>query len=505
MRFLILSAFLYFSALYYQDTLLVSKKQNHEKLLSTSKKVNYDYSKYINDSQDVFYIHSLKASIHQDALSVFLYSILDSLHSLPFVRNFLQKTYLTSDWISLTKSFYFSFYKDRSDFHFFWVTPLSETLLSKLDIVERQSFDQGKIAKIKWSIYDTLYIKQSKDKLQMLISSSKLVFTRRPRKINNKPYMHMKKDFFPFLKHLIKPKGLSWIEKSVDSCSLIKNVNGFSFKFLLKEDSNFYSSFLKMKNYEQIVNIEKNDLNFQVNLGQIFDLISKKDLSLLKLKGRKFLLRVVHLFSGKFSLKADLFGLNYPSFELTSDFKNIGSSARFISELEQYVKEKPMDLSKLNQDHYSISIPFSPIQFYLKREKKKIIISNVKMPNKEILKSNTKALVYLSLLSSKKEFFEPHVNRMIRSYHKKKLLTCFKNLEKRDGLFKYCPLGGNYSVEKNVLSCDIHGQDGASKLLSLVEEDKRKQLLKAILMKTNKLSLFVKTMDKSLEVLMSFD
>ncbi|MCJ8346785.1 hypothetical protein MJH12_14685, partial [bacterium] len=381
---------------------------------------------------------------------------------------------------------------DKDQLEFFWVTPKSETLLSKLSEKQRAIFDLGGVARIQWSVYDTLYLRQGVDASAMMISSSKDGFQRSMGSKESQRFLKMKPEFVPYLKHVFKGDSLAWIQDNVEGLSLSEGLDDFQLIVHPKKTGAFHPTFLKMNDSQRELFSTKDDFNFQVYLSMFSDLLSKQSLSQMRFKGSAFLLKVLHLFEGNYSLRAELFG-NLPKFELISEFKTLGSSARFISELESYVQSKSLDLSKLSANKYSLTIPFSPMQFFLNRDRKNISLSNGLLDLEERSKLKEKGLLSLSLRTKNKDLLIAQIDRVIHAYHKKKTLNCFENLSKRDALFKYCPLGGNYSVKGQGVVCHIHGDEQSSKFLSLVHLDGRKLLLKNFVNQVKRVHLSIKT------------
>ncbi|MCO4783603.1 MAG: hypothetical protein KC646_14855 [Candidatus Cloacimonetes bacterium] len=504
MKFLALTALLYFGFLFYQNSLISSSldtktSSNHIKVND-----NVDYSKYYDPKIDSFAIRSIDEPLLSPIYKLALYSIVDSLHVLPFVRNFLQKSYTMSDWLKLSSGFYFSFFKGEKGLDFFWVSPSSEKILSKLSKKQKDILNFGGVAQIKWSVYDILYIKLSKNKKHMLLSSIKNGVMRVPLKEGQKSIVLVKKGFLPNLKYLLKSDGLAWINTNVDAIVLSQQNKSYKLDFELSKRTSFFEYFKTMSQQERYIKKTGDDLSFQVNLSKALKKINLSKINTKKIKGAQFFLRHKDLFDGSFLLQASLFQAN-PKFQLQTTFKNPGSSGRFISELESYVSQKSLDLSKLNKNEYSLTIPLSPIQFFLKREMKDIFISNGGVFSHNYKKTDKKALLHFALSNiGKKELLYPHIDRLIRTYHKKRMVTCFENLSKKDALFKFCPMGGNYSVSDNGVICDLHGSESSSLFLDLVKNDLRRPLAMSLIdgLKSIQFSLSTSAKGLSLSLLL---
>lgn len=494
MKFLILTAVFYFGFLFYQNSLITSVASNNVKVSDLSDVEVIDYSIYHQKSKDIFSMQSMSGGWHKSIYKLTLYSLLDSLHKLPFIRNFLQKTYTMSDWIKLSQAFYFSFFESSNGLQFLWVTPTSDKILSKLTVGQKDTLRFGGIAQLKWSVHDILFIKLSKDRSQMLLSSTETGVKRIPNPNSDlRSLVVLKKEFLANLKHLVKGDSLSWIEANVDQMNLIQEKNSFRFKLDLLDDTKFYKSFLDMSKYEERIQTTGDDISFQINLAQFLKIIDRDKLKHINVKGAQFFLNNKDLFDGRFFLRAKTVG-NVPKFELKTSFINPGSSGRFISKLEGYVSQRSMDLSKLNRNRYSISIPFSPMQLFLRRDKSNIYLSNGDVFSGPVVRNKQKALFNFTLLNNeKKDLILPHIERIIRSFHKKRVKKCFVNLSKRDALFKYCPMGGDYSLQGNDVVCAIHGSAQSSHFLDLVKSDPRRSLVSRAMDNLEKLQVSLST------------
>ncbi|MCJ8345621.1 hypothetical protein MJH12_08770, partial [bacterium] len=65
MRFLVLIAILYFSALYYQNSLMNPVQIKSEQDVASETIRTRNYASYVDVSKDIFFVHSLKSSLHQ--------------------------------------------------------------------------------------------------------------------------------------------------------------------------------------------------------------------------------------------------------------------------------------------------------------------------------------------------------------------------------------------------------------------------------------------------------
>jgi hypothetical protein len=462
MRLLVLCAFLFFLSIIFriedhkpsQPKAMIQVLDSQNGYVSLASFANQD---------DLIFFQTLPQNPFGPLFSLGLSILSDLGRGYDLPRLLLFQSNSIQDWERLFSHSAFSAWEVGGKVEFFWVSlyQAQSALLESLPKDLRLEVDK-KMDWVPWQALSEQSLYLRRYGAYLLVSSSpdrKLppLQSQMTSPIDLNPVFRIKEGGIKLISKLVPlkdPSLLNWIEGLNGT---VVSESRFKIEIRVKNSPNR----LDLLRQGQ-VRFDRFDTMFHlgVQLSNWFQSESvKKRISTRFLRNNKLLSGVLETLEGRFTLVGDFTGKT-PAWALRLGCSSPGTSGQAVSYLEQFLHSKGGILASLSPGKtYSLSLPFLPVNLFLSRDGKNLVLGNQpdSWPDKST-RSGLPGLAYMEInLRPIWSQVEKFTTQAKRRYHMTRFRECIQRLKASSMRLDSCPFGPPYLQSGGVQSCIFHG------------------------------------------------